>query len=369
MYRRPTFAIIHLDALVHNFNEVCHLAKDRSLVVPVVKSDAYGHGCIRVSKELIKAGAQRFAVSLTEEAVELRGTGVAVPILVLGGVYPAQAKEIIEQGLTPVISTASMANALIEASEAMRKSVAVHIKVETGLGRMGIQTEDVSSFLHYLRKRPYLSVEGVCTSFSSIDDVEFSKKQFHLFERVAKEAEQIAGKPLLRHLAHTGGLICGLTQPGWLIRPGIMLYGYTRGLRSSGFNLRPVLTWKTEIFKIEKYPTGYPIGYSGLFKTTPESRIALLPLGYSDGLLRSYTGRGEVLIRGRRVPLVGRFSMDWTSAEVGHLPEVREGDEVIVIGRQGIEFISAEEVAERSGTIADEVLVSIARRVPRIYQE
>lgn len=369
MYRRPTFTLIHLRHLIHNFKEACRLSKDVSLIVPVVKSDAYGHGCVRVSKELISAGAQRLAVSLTEEAMELREAGVIVPILILGGSYPAQAKEIVERSLTPVISTFSMADALGQVSYLMRKPVPVHIKIETGLGRMGIPVKDTPSFLEYLLKKRYVSIEGVCTSFSSIDDLEFSRSQLHLFEQAATLAEKIVGRPLIAHIAHTGGLICGLTQPSWLIRTGAMLYGYTRGMKASGISLKPVLTWKTTVHKIQKYPIGHPIGYAGMYRTKPESRIALLPVGYTDGLRRSYMGKGEVLIRGIRVPLVGRFSMDWCYAEVGNRPEITEGDEVVLIGKQGTEFIDAEEMAQRSGTIVDEVLVSIAKRVPRIYEE
>jgi alanine racemase len=147
-----------------------------------------------------------------------------------------------------------------------------------------------------------------------------------------------------------------------------MLYGYTRGLETSGVNLKPVLTWKTEVFKIQKYPLGFPIGYGGSYRTVEGSRIALLPVGYSDGLLRSYMGKGEVLIHGKRAPLVGRFSMDWTMVEVKHLSEVRPGDEAVLIGEQGGEWISAEEMAEKAGTIVDEVFVAIGRRVNRKYK-
>jgi alanine racemase len=169
-------------------------------------------------------------------------------------------------------------------------------------------------------------------------------------------------------MAHSGALLRGFTRPGWLIRPGIILYGYTRGLETSGVNFKPVLTWRTEVFKTQKYPLGFPIGYGGAYKTGEGSRIALLPVGYSDGLLRSYMGKGEVLIHGTRAPLVGRFSMDWSMAEVGHLSEVHSGDEVVLIGEQGGERISAKEMAERGGTIVDEVFVSIGKRVAREYK-
>jgi alanine racemase len=241
--------------------------------------------------------------------------------------------------------------------------------LETGLGRLGILPKDLSPFLQYLKEMPFILLEGICTSFSSVDDLKMAKEQLDLFERTAEDLGREFGRPLIRHIAHTGGLLRGLTRPGWVIRPGIMLYGYTRGLAEAQADLKPVLTWRTEIYKVQTFPEGYPIGYSGLYRATKGSRIALLPIGYSDGLLRSYMGLGEVLVCGKRAPLVGRFSMDWTMAEIGHIPEAKAGDEVIMIGKQGKEGISAEEMADRAKTIVDEIFVSIAGRVPRIFQK
>lgn len=368
MYRRSTGVIIDLDNVVHNFKEVCRLAGPGSPVAPVVKSDAYGHGSIEVSQVLLEAGAKSLAVSLTEEGLELRKAGIGIPILVLGGSYPAQAREIVEGRLTPVVSTSSMVTALQEAGQSVQSQVKIHIKVETGLGRMGISREEMLPFLQSLVNNSSILVEGICTSFSSIDDMDFAMEQFRDFETLARKAEKAYGKPLLCHIAHTGGLLRGLTRPGWLVRPGIMLYGYTRGIDAPHVHLKPALTWRTEVFKVQTYPVGYPIGYSGMYKTKKGSRIALLPVGYTDGLRRSYMGRGEVLIHGRRAPLVGRFSMDWVTVEVGHIPEVETGDEVILLGVQGDERISADEMAERTGTIIDEVFISIGKRVPRTYR-
>jgi alanine racemase len=368
MYRRPTGVIIDLDNVVHNFKEVCRLAGPGSPVAPVVKSDAYGHGSIEVSQILLEAGAQSLAVSLTEEGLELRKAGIGIPILVLGGSYPAQAREIVEKRLTPVVSTSSMATALQEAGQSIQSQVKIHIKVETGLGRMGIPREETLPFVQSLVNNSSILVEGICTSFSSIEDMDFSMEQFRDFEALARKAEKVYGKPLLCHIAHTGGLLRGLTRPGWLVRPGIMLCGYTRGIDAPHVHLKPALTWRTEVFKVQTYPVGYRIGYSGMYKTKQGSRIALLPVGYTDGLRRSYMGRGEVLIHGRRAPLVGRFSMDWVTVEVAHIPEVQTGDEVILLGVQGDDRISADEMAERTGTIIDEVFVSIGKRVPRTYR-
>jgi alanine racemase len=368
MFARPTKAVIDREALVHNFREVLRLAGPDCPVAPVIKSDAYGHGFIGTARELLKAGADRFAISLTEEGLELREEGIAVPILVLGGCYPAQAREIISGKMTPMVSSLALAKALNEAAPSTRAPVKIHLKVETGLGRLGIPAEDIPAFIQDLAGLPSLEVEGLGSSFSSVTNLELAQKQIQILEKVAAEAARFLGKPLLCHIAHTGGLLLGLNRPGWLIRPGIMLYGYTRGLPCDGAQLKPVLTWRTEIYKVQQYPVGHPIGYGGGYQTREGSRIALLPVGYSDGLLRSYMGKGEVLIRGRRAPFVGRFSMDWTMVEVAHIPKAREGDEVILIGKQGDEQITADEMAERAGTIIDEIFVSIAQRVPRIFQ-
>jgi len=366
MFYRPTAAFINLDHLLHNFGVVRRLASPHSLLAPVIKSDAYGHGMISVARALSRAGAEWLAVSLTEEGLELRKNGITTPVLVLGGCYPDQAKEIINYSLTPVVSTVELARALSEASLVSGKSIPIHIKVETGLGRLGILPKDLPAFIRSLKQMPFVSLEGICTSLSSVDNLETAEEQLHLFEGLAENLCREWGKALICHLAHTGGLLRGLTRPDWLIRPGIILYGYTRGLVAKEVELKPVLTWRTEIYKTQDYPVGYPIGYSGMYQAPRGSRIALLPVGYSDGLLRSYMGAGEVVIRGKRAPLVGRFSMDWTMAEIGHIPEAKTGDEVILLGTQGKERISDEEMAERAKTIVDEVLVSIASRVPRI---
>ena len=360
--------MIHTDAIIHNFREVCRLAGPGSPIAPVIKSNAYGHGWIGVSAALTEAGADRFCVSFTEEGLALRNSGVDKPILVLGGVYPDQAREIILNDLTPVISSLAMAGALNEAAEALGRTVNIHVKVDTGLGRLGILEKEVPPFFDALKKLPRLHTRGICSSFSSIGNSEFSEKQFNAFERIIKQAERIYGKPLLCHMAHSGGLLRGFTRPGWLIRLGIMLYGYTRDIPTTAVNLKPALTWKTEVFKVQEYPPGHPIGYGGKYETKAGSRIALLPVGYTDGLFRSYIEKGEVLIRGARAPLVGSTSMDWTMAEVGHIKDVMPGDEVILIGSQGKERITADEMARGAGTNIDEVFVSIAKRVPRVFQ-
>jgi alanine racemase len=323
---------------------------------------------IAVARELSLAGAEWLAVSLTEEGLELRGNGITNPVLILGGCYPGQAQEIIHSGLTPVVSTIELARALSEAARATGRPFPIHLKVETGLGRLGIMPKDLPAFFQYLKQMPFLSLEGICTSFSSVDDLETAKDQLHLLERIGDDLKRESGRTPICHLAHSGGLLRHLTRPGWLVRPGIMLYGYTRGAEKE-IDLKPVLTWRTEIFKVQDFPEGYPIGYSGLYRAPHGSRIALLPVGYSDGLLRSYMGKVEVLICGKRAPLVGRFSMDWTMAEVRQIPEAKAGDEVILIGTQGRERISAEEMAERAKTIVDEIFVSIAGRVPRIFRK
>jgi len=368
MFGRPTATLINREALIHNFREVLRLAGPDCPVAPVIKSDAYGHGFIGTARELVNAGADRFAVSLMEEGLELRKEGISVPILVLGGCYPEQAREIIAGKLTPVVSTLALAKALNEAASSFGTRFKIHLKVETGLGRLGIPVEDIPAFFQILKESPFLELEGLGSSFSSVSNLELARRQLWILEKTAAEASQFFVKPLLIHIAHTGGLLLGLTRPGWLIRPGIMLYGYTRGLPFNGAQLKPVLTWRTEIYKVQQYPVGHPIGYGGVYETKEGSRIALLPVGYSDGLLRSYMGKGEVLVRGKRAPFVGRFSMDWTMVEVGHIPQAQEGDEVILIGRQQDEQITADEMAGRAGTIIDEIFVSIAKRVPRIFQ-
>ncbi len=368
MYHRPTSVSIDLEALVHNFRQVVRMAGPGCPIAAVVKSNAYGHGCVEVVHALLEAGADRFAVSLTEEGLEIRESGVAVPVLILGCCYPDQAKDIVAGELTPVVTQIELASSLNDAAKSLGKAAKLHIKVETGLGRLGVDKKELPDFLYRLQEMPFLQVEGICSTFSSVDNLQAAEEQLRAFEEIAEEAANLYGRPLLRHMAHTGGSLRGLTRPGWLIRPGIMLYGYTRGIDTNGMPLRPVLSWKTQVFKVQSYPFGHSIGYGGNYKSRKDSEIALLPVGYSDGLLRSYVGKGEVLIRGVRAPLVGRFCMDWIMAEVGHIRGVHAGDEAVLIGRQGLDYIGADEMADRAGTIIDEVFVSISNRVPRVYR-
>jgi len=242
---------------------------------------------------LLREGAERLAVSLTAEGLELRKAGVTKPILLLGGSFPDEAPDIVTGQLTPMVTAPALARALNEAARSSRRTLPMHLKLETGLGRLGIPLPEFPAFLQFIQGLPSLTLEGIGSTFSSVEDRGKAQMQMETLERAAHEAAAQLKRPLLCHIAHTGGLLRGLTRDGWLVRPGIMLYGYTRGLAAPGIDLRPVLSWKTEIFSIRSFPEGHPIGYSGTYRTSQGSRIALLPVGYSDGLLRSYMESGR----------------------------------------------------------------------------
>ena len=364
---RPTIVFIDCKALRNNFTTACQLAGSKSYVIPIVKSNAYGHGMVEVSKVLEKAGAKMLGVSLAEEGFTLRQNGIKLPILVLGCSYPQHAREMIINKLTPVIYSYESVEKLNKEAEFLQNRVSIHLKIDTGLGRMGIQKNEIKSFFKFLRNKKYLSLDGICSSFSSASNSNFAWKQLNDMEKILLELPNAMGKKIQCHIANSEGIIAGINHPGWLVRPGIMLYGYKRGPEVESINLEPILTWKTQIFSIKKFPPGYTIGYNGIYETKKDSLIALLPVGYTDGLLRAYMHKGEVLIRGKRAPFVGKFSMDWTMVEVGHIENIEVGEEVILLGKSGHDFISATEMAERAGTAIDEIFVSINERVPRKY--
>ena len=367
---RPTIAVIDMEALDHNFREVVRCAEGQQ-VLAVVKARAYGHGAVEMSKRLLRLGADMLGVALVEEGRELREAGIDAPVLVMGATFPEQAEEMVSLKLTPAIFGLSVAQALSEAAYKRRTTINVHIKIDTGMGRIGIAPEDVPELIAALQKLRNISVQGLMTHFADADlrDKQFASKQMDRFESLLKALEAKKIKVPVRHAANSAAVLDFHRAFFTMVRPGLMLYGYNPLEEGAlGADLRPVLSLVTRIAFIKKVPTGVPISYGRTFTTKRESAIATLPIGYADGYGRGLSNKGEALVRGMRVPVVGRVCMDMCMIDVTDVPAAREGDDVVLIGSQGSERITADDIAAKIGTIAYEVLCGISSRVPRIYQ-
>lgn len=378
---RPTVANVDLDAVAHNYRLACGSAGRPA--IGVVKADAYGHGAVPVARRLAAEGAPFLAVALVEEGLELRAAGVETPVLVLGAAYGERWDLLVAHRLTPLIFRAEHLAGLAAAARAAGVRAPAHLKVDTGMGRIGLAPPELAAFLDAARAAPEVALEGICTHFASADleDGDLTTRQVGLFNAAA-EAMRAAGLPLRwRHLANSAGTI--EYPDAWqdLTRPGIMLYGYVpfappgpvppRALEARE-GLRPALRWSTAVTHLKTVPAGTPVSYGGRWVAARPSRIATLPVGYADGYHRRLSGRpgfgcAEVLVRGRRAPIAGTVCMDMCMADVTDVPGVEVGDEVVLLGEQGGERIDADELAVRAGTISYEILCNVGARVPRAY--
>ncbi|MDA8424242.1 MAG: alanine racemase [Nitrospiraceae bacterium] len=366
---RPTAAVIDLGALEHNFKEVIRRAEGRKILA-VVKAGAYGHGAVRVSGRLLKLGAEMLGVALVEEGRELREAGIDAPILVMGALFPEQVQSVIELKLTPVLYHMAVAQALSRAAGKLQTKVSVHVKIDTGMGRIGIAPEEAPDFIAALRRLPGIDVQGLMTHFADADlrDKKFASKQLDRFEALVRELDARGISIPVRHAANSASILDYQRALFTMVRPGLMLYGYNPLETGGSVDLEPVLSLVTRIAFLKSVSAGIPISYGRTFVTRRESRIATLPIGYADGYSRGLSNSGEALVRGVRVPVVGRVCMDMCMIDVTGVPEVSEEDAVVLIGSQGKERITADAIAVKTGTIAYEVLCGISSRVPRIYQ-
>lgn len=336
----------------------------------VVKADAYGHGVLPVARATIEAGADRLAVALPEEGAELREAGFKVPIQVFGEILPPQASLFIDYDLIPTISkieTAQKINELARKKDIIKK---VHLIIDTGMGRIGVFPDKALEFVEKVRILSNLKIEGLMTHFSKADerDKEYTRQQWDKFNFVIQKLEEEGIKIPIKQAANSATIIDLPDMKLDMVRPGIMTYG----LRPShevdqDFPLKPALSWKAKIVYLKDVPAGYGISYGATYITQKHTKIATIPLGYADGFSRHLSNKGEVLIGGKRAPVTGRVCMDQFMVDVTHIPGVKVGDEVVLIGKQGSEEITATEIADKIGTINYEITCAISKRVPRIY--
>lgn len=369
-YNRPTVAEIDLDALLHNLEETRRLCP-RAQLLAVVKANAYGHGAVPIAAALEKAGVDFFGVSLVEEGAELRQAGIRGDILVLGAAY-SDYEEIVAHDLAPVVFTAEHLARLQTAAARAGRSVRAHLKIDTGMGRLGLLPEELGAFLLALRAAPRVVLDGLMSHLANAEvlDHPMNRAQLGRF-RQAAAALRDAGHPVRwRHLGNSAGVL-GLDEANDglelnLVRPGLMLYGqYPSERLWPAASLQPVLSWKTSIAHLKRLGPGSPVSYNGTWTTPRESLIATLPVGYGDGFSRRHSNRGEVLVRGRRAPVVGTVCMDMCMIDVTAIPGVGLHDEVVLLGRQGNALLGAHELARTCETISYEILCAVGARVPR----
>ncbi|MBM4341634.1 MAG: alanine racemase [Deltaproteobacteria bacterium] len=368
---RPTIAEINLQALAFNYQQIKKRIPKGVSILAVVKADAYGHGAGPVSLKLEKIGADYLGVAIPEEGMSLRKEGVKAPILILGGMFQEDAEAILKYGLTPVVFDIDSLKRLSKAAKIKRRKAKVHLKVDTGMRRLGVPFDHFSAFIKEAKKFPDIEIEGLLSHFSMTDQEEsYTSTQWEKFQQAILLAKEMGVSSRYIHMANSGTSTVFPEYSGNLIRPGIMLYGsYPSPTFENRIKLKPVLTLKTRIHFLKSVPIGARISYGGTFVTRRESLIATLPIGYADGYSTRLSNHGEVLIRGKRAPIAGKVCMDLIMADVTDVPGVSKGDEAILIGRQGREQITADEVAKKIGSIPYEVLCLIGKRVPRVYRD
>jgi alanine racemase len=370
--QRPTWLEIDLSAIGHNTRRIKDLVGSAVRVLASLKADGYGHGALRVARTVLHNGASMLGVATVSEAVPLREAGVFAPILVFGYVPLWQMREAVRLDLTVTLYAQEAARALARAARALGKTVPVHIKIDTGMGRLGMRSEhleEILALVREVRSLPGLHLEGVFTHFAGADarDLSHARLQLARFHDVLQAIEAQGMRPSLVHAANSAATLCLPEARFDMVRPGIALYGLdpSPDVRlPEGF--RPALSFKTQVAQVKLIPAGESISYGCTYITARPTWVAILPVGYADGFRRSPATWGSVLIHGREAPLLGRVCMDQSIVDISQIPGVRVGDEVVLIGHQGQAVLTAETVASRLGTINYEVVSEILARVPRV---
>ena len=378
---RGPIAEIDLSAIAYNLRTAKKITGTGTMIA-VVKADGYGHGAVEVSRRLVKEGASYLAVAYTSEAIALRHAGIKAPIIVL---FDKNNIEVyFKYSLIPVVHDVKTAQSFSKEAKAGKHNVNLHIKVDTGMGRLGFNMEDIEKAMSAIGKMNFISVKGLMSHFSDagISDRSYALMQIDSFNKARNVLAQKA-KSVLCHMANSAAVMTLPESYFDAIRPGLMLYGYSpiqdtgcriqdAGYRAScivhhASSLKPSMTVKTKILSIRRFKKGTPVSYGRTFITARESLMAVLPVGYADGYPRVLSNNADVIIRGKRAPVSGRICMDTTMADVTEIGDVSEGDEVVLLGRQKNTAVTAFELAERAGTIPYEILTSLGNKSRRVY--
>ncbi len=368
----PAWAEVSLSALRNNFKALQKLAKG-SQVLPVVKANAYGHGAIPAAKTFIRAGAKFLAVAFVQEGVVLRQAGIKVPVLVLTPTLRSEIPILLKNRLTPQVSTIQGAREISKTAKKLRLArVGVHVKIDTGMARVGFQPFRVLQEIEAIQKLSRLRVEGAYTHLATADwaDPVYAWKQITLFRQALEKIQHKVIPFFATHVANSAALISYYPQSkGTWVRPGIALYGvYPNSKMKNRVRLTPAMQVRARVLQVKTLKKGESVSYGRTYRAKKRIKVATLAMGYADGLLRSLSNKGCFLIRGKKVPLVGTVCMDMTMADVSHVPGVKAGDIATFFGRDGRTFLPVEEQAARAGTISYELLCAVGERVRRVYK-
>ncbi|MDP8213740.1 MAG: alanine racemase [Candidatus Euphemobacter frigidus] len=365
-----TWAEIDLEAIRYNIGQIRKLIGDRVKILVSVKADAYGHGVVAVSRTALAAGAEWLGVSHVKEALELRAFFPKVPILILSSGMRGHSRHIIRNNLTPMVCSVEIARDLARTALEFGTRTDIHIMLDTGMGRIGVWHENCLPFLEEVSRIQGIRIEGLASHFAAADDPDnsFTLHQLQCFLKVVEDARKQGIDIPIKHIANSGALLGMKESRLDMVRPGIMLYGvYPAPHYRKIIELKPALSLKTRIAYLKTVGPGRTISYGRTYTVKSKTRVATLPIGYGDGFSRAHSGRGEVLIRGKRAPIIGIVTMDQIMVDVGKIDGVSVEDEAVLIGEQGGDRITAEEVAGRIGTISYEVLSQLGKRVSRVY--
>ncbi|MBN2058577.1 MAG: alanine racemase [Candidatus Saganbacteria bacterium] len=362
-----TYAEIDLNAIKHNIGQIRKLLAPATRYMAVVKANAYGHGAVAVSRAAVEAGADSLAVANLKEALELREAGIVSPILILTESPTSVMDEIVQYDLSQTLYSFSEAKALSEEAAKRNKKARVHVKIDTGMGRVGVQPSEALAFITKIASLPALELEGVFTHFAKAEDPQdnFTKEQFQKFSQVISRIPNVA----IKHSANSAAVLFHPETHLDMVRVGLMMYGlYPQGDGARRrVELKPALSFKSRVTYLKRIPAGTPLSYGCTYVAPADTAVATIPVGYADGFSRRLSNRGQVIIRGKRFKVVGRVTMDLTMVNIGDT-DVAVGDEVILIGEQNNQMISADEIAGLEDTISYEVVCGIGKRVPRIYK-
>lgn len=367
---RPTWVEIDLHALKHNLLTIKKLVGPKVKIMGIVKANAYGHGDIEVSRVLLNNHVEMLGIAILEEGIHLRETGIKAPLLLLSGLFEEQIDTLIKYDLTPTVYDLKLAHILSNRAGHFNKIVNVHIYVDTGMGSIGVRYDKAVEFVKSIKLVKNLSISGIYTHCSCSDekDSTFTNLQIKRFKDVLTTLDKVGIHIPLKHMANSAAI---LGYPGVyfdMVRPGLSLYGlYSSEEIPRTTGIKPVMNFKTRVIHIKDMEKGDVVGYGSSYTVAGPTRVATLPVGYNDGYSRSFSNAGKVIVRGVKVPIVGRVCMDQCFVDVTNIKEISVGDEVVLYGSQGQETISMESIARQLNTIPYEVTCSISNRVPRIY--
>jgi alanine racemase len=379
---RPVWAEVSLRAILHNLKVIRQTVGQDKKILAIVKANAYGLGAVPISEALAKAGTEWMGVTCSSEGNELRKAGIGKRILVLTGFWPGEEEILLRENLTPTIARVDQLRPWEQASARIARRqrnfrAPFHLKINTGMNRLGIDPGEVEAFAAELKKCPHIFLEGTYTHFASAEDFtsEQTSQQEERFFTAVEKLRSLGISPGMLHLANSGAICARPSTWGAIVRPGAVLYGYHQGFEPAEkkqevigrMDLRPCLSLRARIIAIRDVAAGEAVGYGAKFRAQRPSRIAVIAAGYADGIVRALTNKGSALLHGKRVPLVGVISMDLTMLDATDVPEARVGDVVTIFGKDGKEAIEVSDVARSIGTVTSDLLCALGQRVRRVY--